>query len=86
MTEFLFLLAFTMVLFVTGISFIGIVVAMCVGFAVMAFAGMLGMIIKMLPWILFIAIVIWILRGRDNTARKCRDFCYKHARRNKGPR
>lgn len=80
MIEFLFLLAFTLVLFVTGISFVGIIAAMLVGFAVMAFAGMMGMLFKMLPWIILIAIVIWVFRGRDSTAKKCRNFFNKDTR------
>lgn len=80
MIEFLFLLAFTLVLFMTGISLIGIMLAMLVGFAVMAFAGMMGLLFKMLPWIILIAIVIWVFRGRDSRAKKCRDFFSKGTR------
>lgn len=81
MVEFLFLVAFSMVLFVTGISIVGIIAAFIVGFVVMALAGMVGVVIKMLPWIILIAIIIWVLRGRDNVAKKCRNFCNKQSDR-----
>ncbi|MDD1793808.1 envelope stress response protein PspG [Enterovibrio sp. ZSDZ42] len=82
MIEFLFLVGFTIALLATGISFIGVIAAMVVGFVVMALAGMIGLVFKMLPWILLIAVVIWLLKGRDKTAQNARDYCYKRSRCN----
>lgn len=81
MIEILFLVAFTLVLFVTGINVLGFIAAMVVGFVVMALAGMIGLVLKMLPWIILIAAVIWLIKGRDNRAKKCRDYCQKQSAR-----
>lgn len=62
MFEFLFLLTFALVLFFTGVSIIGMMIAVAAGFAIMAVVGMLGLVIKLLPWILLIAVVIWLVR------------------------
>ncbi len=37
-------------------------IAVAAGFANMAVVGMLGLVIKLLPWILLIAVVIWLVR------------------------
>ncbi|KPA54738.1 MULTISPECIES: envelope stress response protein PspG [Photobacterium] len=62
MFEFLFLLTFAFVLVFTGVSIIGMMIAVAAGFAIMAVVGMLGLVIKLLPWILLIAVVIWLVR------------------------
>ncbi|WP_060989699.1 envelope stress response protein PspG [Photobacterium leiognathi] len=62
MFEFLFLLTFALVLVFTGVSIIGMMTAVAAGFAIMAVVGMLGLVIKLLPWILLIAVVIWLVR------------------------
>lgn len=62
MFEFLFLLTFTLVLVFTGVSIIGMMIAVAAGFAIMAVVGMLGLVIKLLPWIVLIAIAIWLVR------------------------
>ena len=64
MAELLFLLAFAGVLFFTGISIVGMALAVAVGFVVMAVAGMIGMVFKLLPWLILIAVVVWIYRDR----------------------
>lgn len=62
MFEFLFLLMFALVLVFTGVSIIGMMIAVAAGFAIMAVVGMLGLVIKLLPWIVLIAIAIWLVR------------------------
>ncbi|WP_318454841.1 envelope stress response protein PspG [Photobacterium leiognathi] len=62
MFEFLFLLTFALVLVFTGVSIIGMMIAVAAGFAIMAVVGMLGLVIKLLPWILLLAVVIWLVR------------------------
>ncbi|MCG3883479.1 envelope stress response protein PspG [Photobacterium leiognathi] len=62
MFEFLFLLTFALVLVFTGVSIIGMMIAVAAGFAIMAVVGMLGLVIKLVPWILLIAVVIWLVR------------------------
>ncbi|EAR53882.1 hypothetical protein SKA34_16028 [Photobacterium sp. SKA34] len=70
MFEFLFLLTFALVLVFTGVSIIGMMIAVAAGFAIMAVVGMLGLVIKLLPWIVLIAIAIWLVR--DN--KKVQDY------------
>ncbi|KAE8175880.1 envelope stress response protein PspG [Photobacterium carnosum] len=65
MFEFLFLVAFTLVLIFTGVSLIGVFIAVAAGFAVMAVVGMLGLVFKLLPWIIVIALGIWFFRERN---------------------
>ncbi|KJF83640.1 envelope stress response protein PspG [Photobacterium angustum] len=62
MFEFLFLLTFALVLVFTGVSIIGMMIAVAAGFAILAVVGMLGVVIKLLPWIVLIAIAIWLVR------------------------
>ncbi|MGF1689082.1 envelope stress response protein PspG [Photobacterium japonica] len=64
MIELLFLLAFAGVLFFTGISIMGMALAVAVGFVAMAVAGMIGMVFKLLPWLILIAVVVWLYRSR----------------------
>ncbi|MBY3789960.1 envelope stress response protein PspG [Photobacterium carnosum] len=65
MFEFLFLVAFTLVLIFTGVSLIGVFIAVAAGFSVMAVVGMLGLVFKLLPWIIVIALGIWFFRERN---------------------
>ncbi|HIF9110189.1 TPA: envelope stress response protein PspG [Photobacterium damselae] len=75
MFELLFLLAFTAVLVFTGISVIGILVAVAAGFALMMVAGMLGLVIKLLPWIIVIAIGVYFYREhKEKPARRDNDY------------
>lgn len=75
MFELLFLLAFTAVLVFTGISVIGILVAVAAGFALMMVAGMLGVVIKLLPWIIVIAIGVYFYREhKEKQTRRDNDY------------
>ncbi|UKA01585.1 envelope stress response protein PspG [Photobacterium damselae] len=75
MFELLFLLAFTAVLVFTSISVIGILVAVAAGFALMMVAGMLGLVIKLLPWIIVIAIGVYFYREhKEKQARRDNDY------------
>ncbi|BAX51734.1 Phage shock protein G [Photobacterium damselae subsp. piscicida] len=75
MFELLFLLVFTAVLVFTGISVIGILVAVAAGFALMMVAGMLGLVIKLLPWIIVIAIGVYFYREhKEKQARRDNDY------------
>ncbi|ODP98934.1 MULTISPECIES: envelope stress response protein PspG [Salinivibrio] len=69
MIEILFLIGFAAVLFMTGVSIMGMVLAMLAGFAVMMVAGMIGTLLKLLPWLLVIAAIVWLLK-RNRRQRK----------------
>lgn len=77
MIEFLFLLAFAVVLVLTGVSMVGMAFAVLAGFLVMAVAGMLGVMFKLLPWLLLIAVVVWLYRKNKPEQQECR----RHHRR-----
>ncbi|UXI01056.1 envelope stress response protein PspG [Photobacterium sp. TY1-4] len=62
MIEFLFLVAFAFVLLFTGVSLLGMALAVFVGFVVMAVVGMLGVVLKLLPWLVLIAVGVWLYR------------------------
>ncbi|WP_410012619.1 envelope stress response protein PspG [Sodalis sp. C49] len=62
MVEFVFVIAFFFMLLLTGISFLGVLAALAVGFLVMMFAGVLVMALKLLPWLLLALVVAWIWR------------------------
>jgi len=76
MIEFLFLIVFAVVLVFTGISVLGVVLAVMAGFAIMAVAGMIGVVIKLLPWIILIAVVVWFYRKRETeSCRRTQPRC-----------
>lgn len=64
MMELLFLLAFAVVLLMTGVSILGMVFAILAGFLVMALVGMLEVMFNLLPWLILIAVVVWLYRRR----------------------
>lgn len=72
MIEFLFLLAFAFVLVFTGVSIVGMLFAVLIGFVVMALAGMIGMMFKLLPWLILIAVAVWLYKDRKGEQRHCR--------------
>lgn len=86
MVEFLFLMAFAFVLVITGVSAVGMILAMVVGFIVMAVAGMIGVVFDLLPWIILIAVAVWVYRryqGPRNLSGTTERFgtYYRHSHR-----
>ncbi len=76
MTEIIFLVAFAAVLFFTGVNLLGVMIALAAGLALMAVFGLLAVVIKLLPWLIVIAIGVWIYRhySRDNDSREKSSF------------
>ncbi len=74
MVEIFFLIAFAMTLLVTGVTIRGLLISLGVGIIVMMLAGMLGMLLKLLPWVLLIALGVWLFRGNDKKASRCRGY------------
>lgn len=64
MIELLFVLVFLGVLFFTGVTLVSIFAAGAVAFAVMLVFGMMGMIFKLLPWLIVLAIAWWFFRNK----------------------
>ncbi len=65
MIEFLFLVGFAVVLVVAGVNAASIIAAFVVGFALMAIAGMVGLMFKLLPWILLIIVIVWFAKNKS---------------------
>ncbi|MEA1063218.1 envelope stress response protein PspG [Apirhabdus apintestini] len=63
MLELLFVLSFFCILMVMGVSVLGILAAMAVGFILALAGGMLVMLIKMLPWLLLAIVAVWMIRS-----------------------
>ncbi|MGC6388466.1 envelope stress response protein PspG [Ewingella sp. S1.OA.A_B6] len=62
MLEILFVLGFFFMLMLTGISLLGMIAALIVAFALMMLGGFLAIVIKMLPWLVFAVLVVWVYR------------------------
>ncbi|QLK59568.1 envelope stress response protein PspG [Enterobacteriaceae bacterium Kacie_13] len=63
MLEILFVLGFFFMLMLTGVSLLGMAVALIVAFALMMLGGFLAIVIKMLPWLVLAVIAVWIYRA-----------------------
>ena len=69
MFELLFLFMFIGVLFFTGLSMMTVFIAMAASILVMFLMGMIGFVLKLLPWIIVIALGVWFYRNYVITAR-----------------
>lgn len=63
MLELLFVIGFFVMLLVTGISLLGIIVALVVATALMFVGGLFALMLKLLPWLLLAVVVVWIIRA-----------------------
>ncbi|KEA49970.1 MULTISPECIES: envelope stress response protein PspG [Mangrovibacter] len=66
MLELLFVLGFFIMLLVTGVSLVGVFVALLVAVGVMFFGGLLVLMLKMLPWLLLAIVAVWVIRAINN--------------------
>ncbi|MFC1236947.1 envelope stress response protein PspG [Vibrio sp. DW001] len=69
MFELLFFIMFIGILFFTGLSMMTVFIALGVSIFVMFLMGMVGFIIKLLPWIIVIAIGVWVYKNYIVSAR-----------------
>lgn len=69
MFELLFFIMFVGILFFTGLSMMTVFIALGVSVLVMFLMGMIGFAIKLLPWIIAIAIGVWFYKNYISTAR-----------------
>ncbi|MBD0788887.1 MULTISPECIES: envelope stress response protein PspG [Vibrio] len=69
MFEIIFILVFVATLLVTGLTLMSVFAAIGLSLLVMLVLGMFGMAIKLLPWILAIAVIVWIFRQGDKAPR-----------------
>lgn len=69
MFEIIFILVLVATLLVTGLTLMSVFAAIGLSLLVMLVLGMFGMVIKLLPWILAIAVIVWIFRQGDKAPR-----------------
>ncbi|PMH44358.1 phage shock protein G [Vibrio sp. 10N.286.49.B3] len=69
MFELMFIVIFFTTLLVTGLTMATVIAATVISFIVLFFFGMLGVIFKVLPWLILIAIGIWFFT-RDTTSSR----------------
>lgn len=63
MLELLFVIGFFMMLLVTGVSLLGIIVALAVATALMFVGGLFALMFKLLPWLLLAVAIVWAIRA-----------------------
>lgn len=68
MFELIFVLIFVATLLVTGITFMTVLAATGLALVVMAVLGMVGAVLKILPWLIVIAIGIWFFKNVVNSS------------------
>lgn len=64
MFELIFIFVFAATLLVTGITLMSVFGAMALAFLIMALFGMLGIVLKLLPWLLVVLVVVWLMRDK----------------------
>ncbi|EKF9179393.1 envelope stress response protein PspG [Vibrio cholerae] len=69
MFELIFIFVFAATLLVTGITLMSVFGAMALAFLIMVLFGMLGIVLKLLPWLLVVLVVIWLMRDKAKASR-----------------
>ncbi|WP_172564880.1 envelope stress response protein PspG [Vibrio navarrensis] len=62
MFELIFILVFAATLLVTGITMMTVFAATAIALMVMLLLGMLGFVLKLLPWLIVVAVGIWFFK------------------------
>lgn len=63
MFELIFILVFATTLLVTGVTMVTVIAGVAFALVVMALLGMIGAVLKLLPWLIVIAIGIWFFKS-----------------------
>lgn len=69
MFELIFVLVFIATLLVTGITMLTVFAAAGFALVVMVLMGMVGVVFKILPWLIVIAIGIWFFKNHVYSSR-----------------
>ncbi|MGF1910121.1 envelope stress response protein PspG [Vibrio kasasachensis] len=69
MFELIFILVFIATLLVTGITMLTVFAAAGFALVVMVLMGMVGVVFKILPWLIVIAIGIWFFKNHVYSSR-----------------
>lgn len=62
MFELIFILVFAATLLVTGVTLATVIAGVLFSFVVMLLLGMVGVVLKLLPWIIVIALGVWFFK------------------------
>lgn len=62
MFELIFIMVFAATLLVTGVTMVTVLAGVAFSLVVMILLGMVGAVLKLLPWIIVIAIGIWFFK------------------------
>ena len=63
MFELIFALIFAATLLVTGVTFLTVLAAIGFAMVVMLLLGMMSAVIKLIPWLVVIAIAVWFFKS-----------------------
>lgn len=63
MLELIFILVFAATLLVTGITMVTVFAATGIALVVMFLLGMVGAVLKLLPWLIVIALGVWFFKN-----------------------
>ncbi|MEZ8106807.1 MULTISPECIES: envelope stress response protein PspG [Vibrio] len=69
MFELIFILVFISTLLVTGLTMMTVFAATAVAFVVMTLLGMIGVVFKLLPWIIVIVLGVWFFKNYVYSSR-----------------
>ncbi|ENH9245464.1 envelope stress response protein PspG [Vibrio cholerae] len=69
MFELIFIFVFAATLLVTGLTLMSVFGALALAFLIMALFGMLGIVLKLLPWLLVVLVVVWLMRDKAKASR-----------------
>ncbi|HAS62135.1 MAG TPA: envelope stress response protein PspG [Vibrio sp.] len=69
MFELIFILVFIATLLVTGITMLTVFAAAGFALVVMVLMGMVGVVFKILPWLIVIAIGVWFFKNHVYSSR-----------------
>ncbi|KOO06800.1 envelope stress response protein PspG [Vibrio hepatarius] len=63
MFELIFILVFTATLLVTGVTMLTVFAGIAFAMVVMVLLGMIGAVLKILPWLIVIALGVWFFKS-----------------------
>ncbi|WP_038175216.1 envelope stress response protein PspG [Vibrio pacinii] len=69
MFELIFILVFGATLLVTGVTMVTVIAGVAFSLVVMVLLGMLSVALKLLPWLIVIAIGIWFFKNHVAQSR-----------------
>ena len=69
MFELIFILVFVSTLLVTGLTMMTVFAATAVAFVVMTLLGMIGVVFKLLPWLIVTVLGVWFFKNYVYSSR-----------------